>query len=134
MSGQIHLQECAQLIRKGNARGHRNARAREGKGTETQAFEGRLKKCSKDDKIRLHKILRCIKKEDCVISPARFSFLRPADRDTIKESVITGKKRTRERKNGLESGLQARIRTREREKPEKLQVGRERFVFPVPTT
>lgn len=68
-----------------------------------------------------------------MISPARFSFLRPADRD-IKESVITGKKRTRERKNGLESGLQARIRTREREKPEKLQVGRERFVFPVPTT
>lgn len=50
-----------------------------------------------------------------MISPARFSFLRPADRDTIKESVITGKKRTRERKNGLESGLQARIRTRERE-------------------
>ena len=93
-----------------------------------------MKNCSKDDKIRLHKILRCIKKEDCVISPARFSFLRPADRDTIKESVITGKKRTRERKNGLESGLQARIRTREREKPEKLQVGRERFVFPVPTT
>ena len=81
--------------RKGNARESERRR----KQRELRELR-RLKNCSPDDKIRLHKILRCIKKEDCVISPARFSFLRPADRDTIKESVITGKKRTRERKNG----------------------------------